>query len=79
MIYCHEASLIKTLLGLASPCTANYVGHAQRADKTYGVIVRTPTGLKTLRLSAGMLTLAEEGILVEQDRFIICRQLNQFR
>lgn len=77
MIYCHETSLIKTLLGMASPCTAKYVGHAQRTDKTYCVVVRTATGLQTLRLSVDMLTLAEAGILVEQDRFTICRQLNQ--
>lgn len=77
MVHHHEATLLKTLLGLVSPCGADYIGHARRTDKTYGVVVRTTTGLRTLVIGSGTLSLAEEGILVEQDRFMICNQLGQ--
>jgi len=71
-----EAALMQTLLNLAIPRTARYKGHARRADDTYGVVVHTATGFRTLTITSPMLALAQEGILVERDRASILQQLD---
>lgn len=63
-----EAALMQTLLNLAIPRTVRYKGHARRADRTYGVVVHTATGFRTLTITSPMLALAQEGIVVEKDR-----------
>jgi hypothetical protein len=71
-----EAALMQTLLNLAIPRTARYKGHARRVDDTYGVVVHTATGFRTLTITSPMLALAQEGILVEKDRASIIQQLD---
>lgn len=67
---------MQTLLSLAIPRKARYRGHARRIDNTYGVVVYTPVGFRTLTITSPMLALAQEGILVEKDRTSILQQLN---
>lgn len=70
-----EAVLLQTLLNLASPRTAHYIGHALRPDHTYRVLVRKAGEFRTLTVSTSMLSLVESGILVEQDRACVLQQL----
>ncbi len=69
--------LIQTLLNTASPRTAQYLGHAMRTDCTCGVVVSTSAGFKTITLPARALELMADGIVVDQDRDYIRRQLGQ--
>lgn len=70
-----EAALLQTLLSLASPRTAQYIGHALRADNTYRVVVRRAGEFRTLTIPTLVLSLVESGILVEQDRAWVVQQL----
>lgn len=72
-----QPQLIQTLLNTASPRTAQYLGHAMRADYTCGVVVSTSSGFKTITLPARALELMADGIVVDQDRDFIRRQLGQ--
>ncbi|RZK43282.1 MAG: hypothetical protein EOO61_05040 [Hymenobacter sp.] len=71
-----EADLLQTLLKLAVPGLAWYIGHAARLDATYGVVVRTLNGLRTIKVPTPVLALINEGILVEHDRLSIRKQLD---
>lgn len=70
-----EAALLQTLLNLASPRTARYLGHALREDNSYRVVVRRADSFCTLTVSVPMLSLVEAGILVERDRACVLEQL----
>lgn len=72
-----QPQLIQTLLNTASPRTAQYLGHAMRTDYTCGVVVSTSAGFKTITLPARSLELMADGIVVDQDRDFIRRQLGQ--
>lgn len=72
-----QPHLIQTLLNTASPRTAQYLGHAMRIDYTCGVVVSTSAGFKTVILPARALELMADGIVVDQDRDFIRRQLGQ--
>jgi len=70
-----EAALLQTLLRLAVPGSAWYIGHAPRLDATYGVVVRTLEGFRTIKVPTAALALVDEGVLVERDRVSIREQL----
>lgn len=70
-----EAALLQTLLNLASPRTAHYMGHILRPDHTYRVVVRKAGEFRTLTISKLMLSLVDAGILVDQDRACVLEQL----
>lgn len=72
-----QPQLIQTLLNTASPRTAQYLGHAVRIDCTCGVVVSTSAGFKTITLPARALEMMADGIVVDQDRDFIRRQLGQ--
>lgn len=70
-----EAALLQLLFNLASPQTAQYMGHARRPDNTYRVVVQVPGGVRILTIAAPVLSLIADGILVEQDRAHVMSQL----